>query len=114
MNRYTEKLQTIPAPGTGCHVALLGVANLGTIAGLSPEQIHADIRRNLPPGNRKITDREIQDAIQKAFADQKRPSSYRPQNPAAQLDGTAALQRIINQARATTEADLWELSDHIS
>lgn len=111
MNHYTEKLQNIPAPGGGCHVALLAVANSGARANVPPEQIHFDIRNNIPPGNRKITDKEIQDAIQKAFADRQRPF-YTPK-PAPQLDGTAALQRIINQAKATTEADLWELSDRI-
>ena len=44
MTRYIQKLYSIPAPGKGCHTALLGVANCGIHEGLSEEQIFADIR----------------------------------------------------------------------
>ena len=33
MNIYIQKLHSIPAPGKGCHTALLGVANCGLYAG---------------------------------------------------------------------------------
>ena len=64
---YEAALQSIPAPGAGCHPALLGVANLGAKAGLDPNQIVADIRSAIPSGKRRVGDREIQDAVAKAL-----------------------------------------------
>lgn len=66
---YVQALQNIPSPGAGCHTALLGVANLGILAGLTPERIFADIRAAIPTGRRRVPDREIPDAIDKAAAE---------------------------------------------
>ena len=69
IDRYREVLRHIPPPGCGCHTSLLGVANHGTIAGRPPHEIFEDIRQNIPTGSRRISDREIREAINKALAD---------------------------------------------
>lgn len=68
-DRYQNRLRSIPAPGSGCHVSLLGVANLGIMARKTHEQIFSDIRQAIPRGRRKVSNREIQDAIQRASRD---------------------------------------------
>ena len=61
--KYIDKLNSIPAPGNGCHAALLGAANLGILDGVSAEEIFYHIRGSIPAGKRKVTDKEIQEAI---------------------------------------------------
>jgi hypothetical protein len=111
LERYTDALKQIPPPGCGCHASLLGIANLGAIAGLGGEQMFSDIRHSIPPGDRRIPDREIQDAINRALADH-HAGTFTPKarpKPAVN-DGKIALQRIINQGRYSDEADLFEVS----
>ena len=67
--RYRARLSNIPAPGTGCHGALLGVATLGIMAGRDDIQLLSDISANIPAGSRKATTREINDAIKRAHMD---------------------------------------------
>lgn len=68
--RYREALATIPAPGGGgCHVTLLGVANLGIMAGRDDNTMLAEIRASIPAGGRKVPDTEIKEAIQRAHKD---------------------------------------------
>ena len=52
--------------GGGLHTALLRMANLGVLAGLSREQVFADLRANVQ-GTRRVSDAEIWQAINKAF-----------------------------------------------
>jgi hypothetical protein len=112
LSKYRNRLSCIPTPGgNGCHPALLGTANLGILAGLAAEQIFSDIRSTIPGGTRRISDREIQEAINKAMQDHN-GGTYTPRTrpaPFAQ-DGKAALQRIINQGKISDEAYLWEAS----
>jgi hypothetical protein len=113
LDRYHEKLQTAPAPGTGrnCHASILSMANYGVLAGLSGDQIHFDIRQAIPQGHRRISDREITDAINKALSDHKGGTfNPRPRPEPVVQDGKATLQRIINQGKISHEADLWESS----
>lgn len=110
-SRYQDALRKIPSPGAGCHPALLGAANLGIISGIDPHQIHSDIGRSIPPGKRRISDREIQDAINKALSDHQGGTyTPRPRPKPVIQDGKAALQKIINQGTISDEADLWEAS----
>lgn len=68
--RYTAALAAIPTPGGGgCHAALLGVANLGIMAGYNDDAILSDIRASVPTGRRKVADREIIEAIHRAHRD---------------------------------------------
>lgn len=111
LSRYQEALQQIPSPGCGCHVSLLSVANHGIIAGIDPGKLFDDIKQNIPEGSRKIFDREIQDAINKALADHDKGTFTPKPKPAPVVDnGKEALRKIINQSPIKDEADLWELS----
>jgi hypothetical protein len=119
-SKYFARLQNIPAPGgNGCHTQLLSVANLGVLAGYSPEEIQEDIRQAIPSGKRRVSDSEIEAAVYKATSDHKtitlptgeKYQRYRPhrQEPIVH-NGKTALQRIIEQSNITDDADLWESS----
>ena len=110
--RYQDALPNIPSPGGGgAHTAILGIANLGVMAGLTAEAIFQDLRRSVPSGKRKVSDREITDAINKALQDHNGGTFTPKARPAPVVnDGKAALQKIIDQAKITTEVDLWEAS----
>ena len=111
LNRYLNALLNLPAPGSGCHTAILGVANLGVLAGLDPEMIFRDIRRSIPLGSRKIPDKEIHDAIRKAVSDHDGGTyTPRPRPAPAINDGKATLRKIINQGKIRDEADLIDAS----
>jgi hypothetical protein len=114
--RYQEALNRIPAPGAGCHAALLGAANMGVIAGLSDGQIFGDIRASIPAGDRRVSDREITDAISKARREviPSTPSTaYKPTprpTPRPLIDGQATRNKLIQAGDGAGQADLWELS----
>jgi hypothetical protein len=109
--RYHDRLCKMPRPGEGRHFELLAIANVGIMAGCTPEQIHDDIRQAVN-GN-PIPDGEIRSAIQKASFDHKADgSNYRlPPRPAPIIkDGQSALRRIITQGSISDDADLWDAS----
>jgi len=116
-DKFFKKLQNIPAPGQGCHPALLGVANVGALSKRPAHEVFAEIRASIPQGQRWVTDNEIQAAILKAYADHN-PISLptgkkylRPRTPAPIIHcGRTALQRIIEQSIIADEVDLWESS----
>jgi hypothetical protein len=109
--RYHEALKNIPPPGTGCHPALLSVANLGVFAEVPPQVIHDDIRQAIPQGIRRIPEREIEDAINKALRDHSGGTfTARPRPQPIVQDGKSALQKIIDQGKIHDEVDLWESS----
>jgi len=110
---YNEALRNIPPPGAGCHPALLGVANLGVLANIPGHQVHADIRAAIPPGRRRVPDREIRDTITKAFSENTKDSTYRaPTSTRAPAikDGKGTLQKIMSKAEIKDEMELMELS----
>jgi hypothetical protein len=113
LNQYKKCLSEMPTPGGGgCHSAILGVANYGVMARLTPEKIFEDIRHAIPSGTRRISDREINDAIKKAFQDHGlgHLNLNIPKIVPAVKNGHAVFEEIINQAKIHTEKDLWELS----
>jgi hypothetical protein len=113
IDRYQIALSHIPPPGygAGAHQSFLGVANYGVMAGVTPEQIAEDIRRHVPPGGRQVGDKEITDAVRKAIADHSGGTyTPKPRPKPVVSDGKLALQKIIDQAKITTEVDLWEAS----
>jgi hypothetical protein len=68
LKRYKESLEAMPpSGGGGCHAALLGIANRGRNAGLSPDQIAEDLEAQVH-GTRNIPSSEIESAVNKAFA----------------------------------------------
>jgi hypothetical protein len=109
-SRYHDRLRDMPAPGQGRHPALLGIANLGVMAGKTQEDVHEDLRRVTAAA--PMPDNEIRAAVLKAAADHGAGSSYRPTPKPAPLikDGKAALQRIIDQGAISDDADLFEIS----
>ena len=83
-DKYKKSLQRLkPAgQGNGTHSALLAIANRGVRAGIAAEEIASDIRQNLPPGSRVVSDAEIWGAVNKALADGgKPPTSAVPIGP---------------------------------
>jgi len=114
LTKYQEKLSTIPPPGCGCHPALLGVANLGIMAGLPEQKIFEDIRAAIPRGERRLPDREISDTIKKAIFDKEKNATtwqYIPQKSTSVInDGKSKLKWLLEQAKISEEVDLWESS----
>lgn len=112
LRKYQSRLESIPVPGgNGCHTDIMGIANLGVIAGLSAERIFLDIRDHIPPGKRRIPDSEIWDAINRALADHGSGTfTPQPQPEPVVKDGSATLRKIIDQAKITAEVDIWESS----
>lgn len=107
IERYRDALHLPPSGGGGCHAALLGAANLGVRAGLSDEQIAADLAANVH-GKRKITAKEIAEAVAKA-----RNSKYtftRIATPRPAVNGQKLLDEILARREGFTEGDLWEAS----
>jgi hypothetical protein len=119
--RYADALNRIPSPGGGCHVALLGVANLGRLTGLSEADIFSGIRAAIPQGQRRIPDKEIRDAIAKAFRDcepltegaaSERPATRKQVPTTPPFDGPKYRQALIREGDGAGEVDLWELSPY--
>ncbi len=68
--KFEEALRRIPRPGgNGCHQALLGAANYGVMIGLDEEELVRLIAAAIPAGDREVPEREIRDAVRKAFHD---------------------------------------------
>ena len=119
--KYQEALGRIPPPGSGgCHPALLGVANLGIMVGLTDGQIFADIKASVPTGSRCILDREILDAISKARREvtpqstgvryQRTPVPTRHYVTMPRTDWVAVRTKLIQVGDGAVPSDLWELS----
>jgi hypothetical protein len=112
-DRYMAELDRMPASGGGgCHTALLRVANFGRHAGVDPKQVAHDLRVHVH-GARNVTDREIQDAISKAFSTSfsimQRPV-MRAITPRSGVNGTKLLAAIVERGIKFDEAELWETS----
>jgi hypothetical protein len=106
--RYQDALSAIPeSGGGGCHAALLGIANLGVRAGLTPQQIFDDLRSRIH-GTRSVPDSEIHDAIRKARAECS-ASTFVPQAP-RQRTNKRTLEKILREGRHGSEADIWKAS----
>lgn len=119
LDRYRDRLSSIPSPGgNGCHPDLLGVANLGIMAEVPPEQVISDICAAIPRGKRVVTPGEIADAVKRAAEDHKvimLPSGepyhrYSQTRPHPVIDGPATLRKLVDQGKGVTEADIWEAS----
>jgi len=110
--KYSEKLHNMPAPGTGCHHSLLGAANYGIMAGVPQEDIFSDLRASIPAGTRKVHDKEIEEAIQKAARDHSGGRTFTPRSRPAPVtkNPRKALQTIIDNANISDEITLQESS----
>ncbi len=102
--KYKTALATLPASGGGgAHAALLGVANLGVLAGIDPSDTFRDLRLAVH-GSRPISDGEIMDAIKKAGL--KNSDGVIPPRFAPAVDGEAMRAKIIESGAGATEEDL--------
>jgi hypothetical protein len=111
LERYKEALKRIPPPGYGCHPTLLSVANYGVMAGLEGDRIFRDVRDCIPQGSRRVLDREITYAINKAMADHNSGTfTPRPRPAPVVHDGKSTLKKIISQGKFLDESDLFENS----
>jgi hypothetical protein len=109
IDRYTYWLENIPpSGGGGAHQALLRIANLGRAAGLSTEQVLADLTRHVH-GTRVVTPGEIQDAITKAFSTAT-PQRRTPRIVLTAAEGEQVRNAIIERGADFTEAKLLETS----
>ena len=118
-NSFTAALSTLPRPGgNGYHPRLLGVANIGIRSGLSPEEVAAALRAHTLPGGRRVPDREIADAVQKAMAGRPNISfrsytTHRWHNPCPAtktFDVPTFMRRMQREADGIEEVDIWEAS----
>ena len=111
LDRYHDNLNNPRPPGTGAHSWIMSTANRGVLAKILPEAIFQDIRRSIPSGARRIPDKEISDAINKALSDHADGTfTPRPRPEPVVNNGKATLQRFIAQGKITDEVDLWEVS----
>lgn len=114
VEKYFEALNSIPAPGAGCHPNLLSVANFGIMAGFSEREIFNHIRGSIPTGSRHVSDREICDAVNRAAEDHmpiilptgERYQRYRPPKKSDTLihNVDVVLQGIIKQSTISNAA----------
>lgn len=110
--KYEVALNNIPAPGGGCHGALLGVANYGVMAGLDQEQIVKDIRKHIPAGDRVVPDNEILEAVEKAWNDLKDGMEYdrKPIIPVCTIDADRLMQQLLQAGQNVTMETLLDIS----
>ena len=100
-----------PGRGDGCHNGLLGAANLACKARVTRGQAFEYIRKRIPEGNRHVSDREIWDAVNKAYdeAGKETEKPYIRTKPAVR-DGSAALRNIISQATVRDDVSIIKAS----
>ncbi len=112
-DKYRKALVNLPSSGGGgCHTAILGAANHGVYVGIEPQQIHDDIRQHIH-GTRRVSDREIKSAVEKAMAgksDSIIRYDFKTRKPKPQFDGEKILRKILDLGAGATEADLWKSS----
>lgn len=107
IDKYYHALKTLPAPGHGCHNGLMKVANLARNAGISEEVAFEDIRSGIPRDGRKVPDREIRDAIRKAYSSTFIPKSRPRVHKKKALHIDDIFQKYHEMA---DESELWERS----
>jgi len=108
--KFQQELTNIPPPGgNGCHSKLLGIANLGVIAGLDAQTIHDRLREHIPPGKRRISDTEINDAIKRALNDLRGKTAPIIKKSEPKFNAPRVMEKIITQANLD-EVDIWDNS----
>ncbi len=122
MSKYQEALDNLPSSGgSGCHTALLKVANLGVIEELSRESIFNDLRKKVA-GSRAVPDSEINDAISKAFNDHRSgavPLKQKTTYKHHPIDGPAVMEKLLKIGESVdddfyhSELDWLKENDHI-
>lgn len=88
-------------------MALLGIANLGQLAGVHRDQVVQDLAASVH-GTRRVTSGEIWAAVNKAFDLPSTMTSHINMRPA--VDGVKLLHGIVHRGAAFNEVELWEAS----
>lgn len=108
-----KALLAIPAPGEGCHPALLGAAMACRRARLLPLQASKLVAVAIPPGSREVGASEISQAVAKAYSSSvAKPLARKLHTPRpaskAELDGAGLFSAIASKglANGATEAGL--------
>jgi hypothetical protein len=109
LEKYRQQITFIPTPGVanGCHQALLGIANLGVLAGLEPGVIFDDIKRNIPSGSRNVPDKEISDAVNKAIWDRDNSREFTPPEKPAIPDARGMRDKLIAAGKGRYQRTLF-------
>ncbi len=113
LDKYLNNLSSPVAPGTGCHSWMMSTANLGVFAGKQVSDIFSDIRRSIPSGKRRVSDKEIQEAVEKAARDHSggRNVSYKPRPKVTPIiKPTITFESIAAQGKYSTERELVDAS----
>ena len=119
--QFATALSSLPRPGgNGYHPRLLGVANIGIRSGIPPLAVATALREHTPPGSRRVPDREIVDAVNKAMSGLTVPGRRaglprcRPPQPARPapmaFDVAAFLAARLAEGDGIEETDIWEAS----
>ncbi|MBM4164966.1 MAG: hypothetical protein FJ222_11095 [Lentisphaerae bacterium] len=102
---YQRCLSRLPPPGGGgAHQAIFGAGCYGARAGVTVEQVCADVREHLPRGKRDVSDREIEEGVRAGFVEVA-GGSARPRRPAARV-APGTFERIVQEGHGATEADI--------
>ncbi len=111
IDRYEYALKNLPeSGGSGCHVALLGVATLGFWAGLDREKITTDLTARVAGmRRRKVTQREIRCAIDEAFSG-RRKERVTQRAPIDAAEGEKIRNEIIARGIEFDAATLFDAS----
>lgn len=115
LHRFYNALRSLPRPGgNGYHPCLLGVANIGIMAGIHPAELVAMIRQHTPAGGRRVSDKEIVDAVNKAVRDHTgtpRRWTGRHHQPATRLfNAETFMAACMAEANGIGEYDISEVS----
>jgi hypothetical protein len=103
--KYQSFISRLPAPGGGgAHTAIFAAGCHGARAGVSVEQVCADVRKNLPRGTRFVSDREIQEGVAAGFASVA-GGGVKPRR-AAPAVALGTRDRCLRDGKGATEADL--------
>jgi hypothetical protein len=102
--KYQAFIGRLPAPGGGAHQALFAAGCHGARAGVSQEQVCADVRAHLPRGSREVSEREIEEGVRAGFAAVAGGAETPPRQPPRVAPGTR--ERFIRDGRGVTETDI--------
>jgi hypothetical protein len=104
-DKYQAFVSRLPAPGGGgAHTAIFAAGCHGARAGVSQEQVCADVRAHLPRGSREVSEREIEEGVRAGFASVVGGVETPPRPPPRVAPGTR--ERFIREGKGATEADI--------
>lgn len=121
--KYQQAIEALPVPGHGSkyHSEIMRPANYAAMAGIDSDIVFYDLRKIADGGSRKVSDREIRTAIDKAYRNQGRFDLLRKigvscshYKPRVKIDGQRFLSETIKRGReiiGNQQASQWFI-DH--